>query len=84
MVWHLYLYMQALTLGTHVLTLTVDRIVSGNPQSSSLILYCPKVSLKIRIFKIIITKEFMEIISCNCMHSVLAGKLKLALRPQSN
>ena len=34
--------------------------------------YCPKGSLKIRIFKI--TREFTEIISCHCTHSVLAGK----------
>ena len=74
--------MQTLTLCTHVLTLTVDRIVPGNPQSSSLILYCPKVSLKIQKLKI--TREFTEIISHNCMHSVLVGKLQLALTPQSN
>ena len=74
--------MQTLALCTHVLMLTVDRIVPGNPQSSSLIFYYPKISLKLRIFEIM--REFTEIISRNCMHSVLAGKLQLALRPQSN
>jgi len=68
--------MQTLVLCTHVLALTIDRIVQGNPQS----LCSAKVSLKIRIFKM--TREFMEIIYRNCMHSVLAGKLQLALRPQ--
>ena len=74
--------MQTLALCTHVLTLTVDIIVPGNPQSLSLVLHYPKVSFKIRIFKI--TRDFTEIISHNCMHSVLVGKLQLALTPQSN